>query len=55
MGGSSYTVNPLLYKSLNYDQLTSYDYLGINRRNATRADLDVFKHFATWLDGIPNG
>jgi tripartite-type tricarboxylate transporter receptor subunit TctC len=29
MGGSSYTVNPLLYKNISYDPLTSYDYLGI--------------------------
>lgn len=29
MGGSSYTVNPLLYKSLGYDPVNSYEYLGI--------------------------
>ena len=29
MGASSFTINPLLYKSLNYDPVASYDYLGI--------------------------
>ncbi|QHI97217.1 tripartite tricarboxylate transporter substrate binding protein [Xylophilus rhododendri] len=29
MGGSSYTVNTLLYKNMGYDPLASYDYLGI--------------------------
>ncbi|MDS1140202.1 tripartite tricarboxylate transporter substrate binding protein [Pusillimonas sp. SM2304] len=29
MGASSFTINPLLYKNLNYDPVDSYDYLGI--------------------------
>jgi tripartite-type tricarboxylate transporter receptor subunit TctC len=29
MGGSSYTVNSLLYKNLNYDPIASYEYLGM--------------------------
>ncbi|WPB58902.1 tripartite tricarboxylate transporter substrate binding protein [Xylophilus sp. GOD-11R] len=29
MGGSSYTVNSLLYKNMGYDPLASYEYLGI--------------------------
>lgn len=29
MGASSFSVNPLIYKNLNYDPLTSFDYLGM--------------------------